>query len=108
MISLSKIYRMNPPKTIELIGNTVCVVWNDAYISIFDPVYLRKHSPSACAEMKPNTFNSIHAHNSAEVSVIGWRWIGNYAVAFHFSDRHTSGIYSWDYLEQLSTERLYS
>jgi len=29
--------------------------------------------------------------------------LGNYAVSFHWSDNHSSGIYSWDYLRQLAS-----
>jgi len=28
--------------------------------------------------------------------------LGNYAVSFHWSDNHSSGIYSWDYLRELA------
>jgi len=31
--------------------------------------------------------------------------MGNYAIAIHFSDGHTSGIYSWSYLLHLGTEK---
>jgi len=31
--------------------------------------------------------------------------VGNYALQFHFSDGHDSGIYSWDYLYALGRER---
>ena len=31
--------------------------------------------------------------------------MGNYAIAIHFSDGHTTGIYSWSYLLHLGTEK---
>ena len=30
--------------------------------------------------------------------------MGNYAIAIHFSDGHTTGIYSWNYLYHLGTD----
>ena len=31
--------------------------------------------------------------------------MGNYAIAIHFSDGHTTGIYSWSYLLHLGTDK---
>jgi DUF971 family protein len=31
--------------------------------------------------------------------------VGNYALQFHFSDGHDSGIYSWDYLHELCRDQ---
>ena len=31
--------------------------------------------------------------------------MGNYAIAIHFSDGHTTGIYSWSYLLYLGAEK---
>ena len=31
--------------------------------------------------------------------------MGNYALQFHFSDGHDSGIYSWEYLHELCREQ---
>jgi len=31
--------------------------------------------------------------------------MGNYAIAIHFSDGHTTGIYSWSYLNHLGVDQ---
>jgi DUF971 family protein len=31
--------------------------------------------------------------------------VGNYAVRITFDDRHSTGIFSWDYLHKLGAER---
>ncbi len=31
--------------------------------------------------------------------------MGNYAIAIHFSDGHTTGIYSWSYLHHLGVDK---
>jgi DUF971 family protein len=36
--------------------------------------------------------------------VLGMHPVGNYAYSIHFSDGHTSGIYSCDYLRRLGAE----
>ena len=30
--------------------------------------------------------------------------MGNYAIAIHFSDGHTTGVYSWSYLLHLGSQ----
>ena len=32
--------------------------------------------------------------------------VGNYALRLHFSDGHTTGIYSWEYLRKIDSENL--
>lgn len=39
-----------------------------------------------------------------DVTITDIRPVGNYAVAFTFSDGHDSGIYSWDLLYKLGAE----
>jgi DUF971 family protein len=62
--------------------------------------YLRVHSPSA----------EVRGHGPGqEVLQVGKKFVdieriepvGQYAVALEFSDKHNSGIYSWDYLYSL-------
>jgi len=38
-----------------------------------------------------------------DVSVTGMKSVGNYALAFTFTDGHDTGIYSWKHLRQIST-----
>ena len=66
--------------------------------------FLRVESPSA----------EVKGHGSGqEVTVAGKRHVaisqiepvGNYAVRLIFSDGHSTGLYSWDYLAKLGRER---
>lgn len=97
---------MLAPLKIEIIGNSVAVIWADKSEDFFRAEFLREHSPSA--------------ENMGEVDILGKRWggdgprqfpgvtviqffkIGNYAVTFEFSDGHKTGIYSWEYLRRLA------
>ena len=40
----------------------------------------------------------------AEVAIADVRSVGNYAVQLGFSDRHSTGIYTWDHLFALGVE----
>ena len=43
--------------------------------------------------------------NKQDVSISSLVPMGNYAIAIHFSDGHSTGIYSWNYLLHLGTEK---
>ena len=43
--------------------------------------------------------------NKQDVSISSLVPMGNYAIAIHFSDGHTTGIYSWSYLLHLGAEK---
>ena len=66
--------------------------------------YLRTHSRSA----------ELKGHGAAprqtvagkrRVKIAGLEAIGNYAVRIVFDDGHDTGLYTWDYLYELGTER---
>lgn len=98
-----------PPNKIVKIGEEVAVLWPDGTESYFSPEFLRRHSPSASNQGEVDILGQRHGGDGpkffAGVRVISWEKVGNYAVAFHFSDGHTTGIYSWSYLRDLHREQ---
>ena len=38
------------------------------------------------------------------VTIRGWELQGNYAIRPQFSDGHSSGLFSWEYLRELEAE----
>lgn len=69
-----------------------------------DAEYLRVHSPSA--EVKGHGPNqAVLQFGKREVGISGIERAGNYALKILFDDGHDSGIYTWDYLYQLSVEQ---
>ncbi len=95
------------PEDIQLIGQEVAVRWPDEVEHYFSGPVLRAHSPSAENVGEVDILGVRHGGvdktpaDFAKVSVTGWTQVGNYAVAFAFSDGHRTGIYSWPYLRQL-------
>ncbi|MBC2593687.1 DUF971 domain-containing protein [Ruficoccus amylovorans] len=94
-----------PPEDIQLIGKEIAIRWPDGREDYFDPEYLRAHSPSAENIGEKDIFgNQYGGKGSREfpgVTVDGWKYAGNYAVVFTFSDGHNTGIYAWDTLRKL-------
>ena len=66
--------------------------------------YLRVMSPSA--EVKGHgPGQEILQTNKEDVNIVAIEPVGNYAVRLIFNDAHNSGLYSWDYLYELGSER---
>ncbi|MEM8550484.1 MAG: DUF971 domain-containing protein [Verrucomicrobiota bacterium] len=95
-----------PPQDIQLIGQEVAIVWQDGSEDYFTGEFLRAKSPSAENVGEKDIFGNQYGGNGPRefpgVTVEGWAFAGNYAVVFHFSDGHRTGIYSWDYLKNLA------
>lgn len=65
--------------------------------------YLRVYSPSAEA-LGHAPGQEVLQTGKQEVNIISIKPIGNYAIEPHFSDGHSSGIYSWDMLYKLGSQ----
>lgn len=62
--------------------------------------FLRVHSPSA--EVKGHgKGQEVLQYGKQHVRITGIQASGNYAILLIFDDGHDSGIYTWDYLEDL-------
>ncbi len=84
-------------------GGTLVIAFDSGESFSLPAEYLRVHSPSA----------EVQGHSPAErkveggklgVTITGAHATGNYAVRLVFSDRHETGIFTWDYLHQLGVE----
>ena len=62
--------------------------------------YLRVHSPSA--EVKGHgEGQEVLQHGKMNVNINAIKPVGNYALLLQFDDGHETGIYSWDYFQEL-------
>ena len=64
--------------------------------------FLRVYSPSAEVQGH-GPRQEILQLNKQNVEIEKLKPTGNYAIAIHFSDNHSTGIYSWSYLKHLAT-----
>jgi DUF971 family protein len=65
---------------------------------------LRVYSPSAEVQGH-GPGQEVLQTGKHEVQIVALEPVGNYAVQPQFSDGHTSGIYSWDYLHMLGRQQ---
>lgn len=89
--------------------------WADGKICFYPVAHLRKMSPSADMrelreQMQRNPLTVLPASNNSSsepLTITNIEPVGNYAVKLIFSDGHTTGLYSWDYLYSIAPESLH-
>lgn len=96
---------MPKPTDIQLIGTELCIRWDDESESYFPAEFLRKHSPSAQnmgeVDILGNQYGGDGPKEFPGVTISTWDFQGNYAMRPTFSDGHSSGLFSWEYLKEL-------
>lgn len=94
---------MTEPKDIlhDTGQNRIVITWDDGAVSELEASYLRAWCK--CAECQGH--QPIVRHQPvALVTMTRIEEIGAYALGIHFSDGHSGGIYSWDWLRAISAE----
>jgi DUF971 family protein len=93
------------PTRIDVIGNTLALHWSNGEESFIEAPLLRTHSPSAENKGETDIFGKVSGGQEKteypNIKIIKVSSIGNYAIRILFSDGHSTGIFSWDYLRQL-------
>ena len=98
--------------TLDKRGGRLEIVWSDGLVSRFPLSHLRKACP--CVECRGGHANmgAEHAPDdllrlvpSRSYQMTGISAVGNYALQPSWDDGHHTGIYTWEYLRQISPER---
>ncbi|WP_428940491.1 DUF971 domain-containing protein [Fontivita pretiosa] len=94
--------------------------WQDGLKSIYPISYLRSMCPCASckliregsdphdispAQKKKPLLTILPGNYSGQVTVASAQMVGNYAIKLTFSDGHDTGIYSFEYLRQISPQK---
>jgi DUF971 family protein len=78
--------------------------WADGSEHALEAEYLRVLSPSA--EVRGHgRHGALLQTGKRQVGMRAVEAVGHYAIRIVFDDGHDSGIYSWDYLRQLCTQK---
>eukprot|EP01128_Nolandella_sp_AFSM9_P005125 TRINITY_DN2433_c0_g1_i1.p1 TRINITY_DN2433_c0_g1~~TRINITY_DN2433_c0_g1_i1.p1 ORF type:complete len:459 (-),score=99.44 TRINITY_DN2433_c0_g1_i1:61-1437(-) len=101
--TLSSMASTMSPKQVKLVksANLLKLTWKDGATTDFPALFLRQNSRSAAhightdAPLKP--LSSIHS----DVAILGLEKVGTYGINIQFDDLHDSGIYTWEYLNEL-------
>jgi len=83
--------------------------WQDGHRSVYPLSYLRTHCPCAACRgfreeqaRRPTRLTILPGNFSGKLTALSAERVGNYAIRIDWSDDHSSGIYSFDYLRQIS------
>ncbi|MEC8556072.1 MAG: DUF971 domain-containing protein [Planctomycetota bacterium] len=100
------------PTSLERIESGLRIVWSDGVASEYQTGQLRdacpcatcreKHKAEAEEKSGPVALPVLSLAEAKPLAFVSMRPVGNYAYNISFSDGHDSGIYTFEYLRQLS------
>jgi DUF971 family protein len=94
--------------------------WSDGLKSVYSITYLRTMCPCAqCRMVREGTnphdispgekrkplLTILPGNYAAPITIVNAHRVGNYAIQFDWSDEHGSGIYSFQYLRDISPQK---
>ncbi|MFG0296141.1 MAG: DUF971 domain-containing protein [Maioricimonas sp. JB045] len=100
------------PQKLQGDAEALQILWKDGRTDRLSWRFLREHCPCAncrAAEASPpdespDLLPVLSPAEAQPLRVLDMRPVGNYAYAIQFSDGHTSGIFSLDYLRRLGDQ----
>lgn len=97
---------MLQPVNVQAVGNEIAIKWSDDSEDFYAMDKLRQFSPSAETQgerdLLGQQIGGSDRTDYSGVTATSWEQVGGYAILFHFSDGHRTGIYSYEYLKDLS------
>ena len=94
---------IEPRQIIEESDSELSISWSDEAETKYNAADLRRACPCAGCINEWTGEKMLKAENIADdLSFSSISIVGRYAMNFHFSDGHETGIYSFDYLRKLS------
>lgn len=94
------------PKSIQVVGNELAVVWSDDHESYYSGSYLRERCPCAYCAGEGDLFGRVSrpaprvlTQRSHEIAAA--HPVGNYGIQVTFGDGHAFGIWTHDKLRSL-------
>ncbi len=93
---------VEPRQIIEESDSELSISWSDEAETKYNAADLRRACPCAGCINEWTGEKMLKAENIADdLSFSSISIVGRYALNFHFSDGHETGIYSFDYLRKL-------
>ncbi len=100
---------VEPIQIIEENDREVSIKWSDDKETLYDATQLRRSCPCASCINEWTGEKILKDENvSEDLSFSHITIVGRYALNFHFSDNHDTGIYSYKYLRDLSDKKIQS
>lgn len=98
---------IQPAKIIEESDSEITIEWSNAAETRYTAPQLRRSCPCASCRDEWTGQKILRDESVADDLKFGHiSIVGRYALNFHFSDGHDTGIFSFDYLHKLSDAAL--
>lgn len=87
---------------------SIDIVWSDGHAATYPPRLLRDACPCAtcrdkrAAPVAATLLPVLTPQEALPLTVVGMTPVGQYAYSIEFSDGHSSGIYTLEYLRELA------
>lgn len=96
------------PSNVQVIGTELAIAWNDGRESYFPLEGLRRCCPCAVCSGEPDVTGTVVkpkvTYNDKSFSIRKVDIVGGYALQPTWGDGHSTGLYSWNFLQQLEQE----
>jgi DUF971 family protein len=95
------------PADIQQIGNELAIKWDDGVESFILLEELRRHCPCAGCKGETDILGNLHKNPQPELPSSAFELrrilsVGSYAIQPVWADGHATGIFSFDYLRQIT------
>ena len=78
------------------------MTWSDGHVSRYPTKLLRSQCACAgCVDERTGVRTLNPATIPVDIDILEMESVGNYAIRFHWSDGHDTGIYSWEHLARI-------
>ena len=94
---------MTKPKSWQVLGSELVVVWDDGHESYYPLEELRRACPCAACSGEPDLFGRMSKGPAPRYTAASFQLesvipVGNYALQPNWADHHTYGIWTHDRL----------
>lgn len=94
------------PSAVQRVGNELAIAWTDGAESFFPLEGLRRACPCAACVGEPDVTGAVVRpdvrYGAGSFELLGWQFIGGYALQPKWGDGHSTGLYSYAYLRRLA------
>lgn len=95
-------------KNVQLIGNELAIAWSDGAESYLPLERFRRACPCASCGGEPDVLGNISrpdvTYSAPSFELVGWQFVGGYALQPAWADGHNTGLYSFQYLRRLTAQ----
>ena len=93
----------------QQIGEELAIKWDDGGESFIKLETLRRRCPCASCQGEMDIMGNLYKNPEKPLTpsafqLVRWNAVGGYAIQPVWGDGHTSGIYSFDYLQRVAGE----